>query len=102
LGKWYVGGKPLRRGYLENAAPFDGGGAGDKPVKLTRSGTGREISGDVDRFFQDPDGKPRPGFGIGLTPPTMIGSPPKRSIRSRSVVHAFAPRCKCLGKLLSY
>ncbi len=97
MGKWYVGGKPLRRGYLEIAAPLGDCGAGDKPVKLTRSGTGHEISWDIDRCFQDPDGKPRTGFGIGLTPPTddrvtaeAIDSLTQRRSRLRAAVQVLA------------
>jgi hypothetical protein len=64
---------------------------------LTRIATGREISGDVGWLFQDPDGKPRPGFGIGLTPPTddrvtaeAIDSLTQRRSRLRAAVQVLA------------
>lgn len=70
LGKWHVRGTPAQRGYLENAALFGGGGAGDKPLTLSRSATGRDVSGYVGWLFKDPQGVPLPEFGIGLTPKT--------------------------------
>lgn len=69
-GKWHVAGTPARRGFRETAGMFSGGGAPEHPGTVTRTPSGREVTGYRGWTFKDPAGRAQRELGVGLTPET--------------------------------
>ncbi len=90
-GKWHVEGSPSTCGYAETVALFSAGGAMDQPPTLSRSATGREVSGYVGWTFKSHDDTPLLELGVGLTPQTdqRIADGAVDAIRKHSRVPLF-------------
>jgi arylsulfatase A-like enzyme len=69
-GKWHVEGTPRTRGYETTSRLYSGGGAKGLPLTLTKSATGRPVTGYVGWTFKTDEDTSLPGLGVGLTPET--------------------------------
>lgn len=58
------------RGYESTSRLYSGGGAQGQPLTLSKSATGRPVTGYVGWTFKTNENAPLPEFGVGLTPET--------------------------------
>ena len=64
-GKWHNDGQPSQHGYAATRGLFTGGG--QRWWKPKTDYRGHEVSGYRGWLFRDPDNRPRPELGVGLT-----------------------------------
>ena len=70
FGKWHVAGTPEQCGYRESSANFVANSETKFPLTLSKSATGRSVTGYVGWVFKAEDGAIKPEWGVGLTPQT--------------------------------